>query len=196
MEDKLITPEYILSLNKPSKGYLCSITDNIYNLKFLHFRVRDLVTGITLFEVEDEQESAEPDSTPAEDNRLIRYHLGPDFLDLTHLGTSLKFSVGQLPVKNLLMIERHYFRDRLIKSFEFKFDFCLPNSVNTWETIYEVPSLDESVKEEMINNPWEVESDSFYFVDERLIMHHKALYNYSIYDEGDNEENGDCNEEN
>ena len=31
----------------------------------------------------------------------------------------------------------------------------------------------------MIDQPWETKSDSFYFVGEKLIMHNKALYNYS-----------------
>lgn len=39
------------------------------------------------------------------------------------------------------MIERHYFKDRLIKSFEFKFPFCMPNTVNNWESIYELPAV-------------------------------------------------------
>lgn len=30
----------------------------------------------------------------------------------------------------------------------------------------------------MINNPFETRSDSFYFVDDRLIMHNKADYVY------------------
>ena len=61
--------------------------------------------------------------------RMIRYHLDPDFLDLKNLDSSLSFSVGDIPVKDFLMIKRHYFNEILIKSFEFKFDFCIPNSV-------------------------------------------------------------------
>lgn len=40
------------------------------------------------------------------------------------------------------MIERHYFRDRLLKNFDFNFGFCIPNSKNTCEHIYEFPTLD------------------------------------------------------
>ena len=111
--------------------------------------------------------------------RMIRYHLGPDFLDLKHLGSSLTFSVGDKPVKDFLMIERHYFNDTLIKSFEFKFDFCIPNSVNTWESIYIIPEIDPEVKKKMIDEPWHTRSDSFYFVGNKLIMHNKAIYNYA-----------------
>jgi len=31
----------------------------------------------------------------------------------------------------------------------------------------------------MINNPFETKSDSFYFVDNKLIMHNKADYSYN-----------------
>jgi len=62
------------------------------------------------------------------------------------------------------MIERHYFRDKLLKNFEFLFPFCIPNSTNDWESIYDIPYIDENLKKEMIDNPWETESDSFYFV--------------------------------
>ena len=114
--------------------------------------------------------------------RTIRYHLGPDFLDLKNLGSSLTFSVGNKPVKNLLMIERHYFKTVLVKSFEFKSDFCIPNSTNTWESIYTIPELDPKLKQEMIDNPWLTKSDSFYFVEDKLVMHNKALYNYGPFD--------------
>jgi hypothetical protein len=82
-------------------------------------------------------------------------------------------------VKDFLIIERHYFNDLLIKSFEFKFDFCIPNSTNTWEYIYNIPDIDNDIKRQMIEQPWNTRSDSFYFVGDKLIMHNKALYNYS-----------------
>ena len=77
------------------------------------------------------------------------------------------------------MIERHYFNEKLIKSFEFKFDFCIPNSVNTWESIYVMPEIDPDLKKQMISEPWHTRSDSFYFVGDKLIMHNKAIYNYA-----------------
>jgi len=41
------------------------------------------------------------------------------------------------------MIERHYFRDRLLKSFDFEFGFIMPASNNSMEHIYEFPALAE-----------------------------------------------------
>lgn len=43
------------------------------------------------------------------------------------------------------MIERHYFRDKLLKSFDFDFGFIPPNSKNTVEQIYEFPSLPQNI---------------------------------------------------
>ena len=94
----------------------------------------------------------------------------------------MTFTVGDIPVKNLLMIERHYYKDKLLKNFDFAFDFCIPNSTNEWETLYTIPKLEDSLKEEMIKSPWETKSDSFYFVDNKLVMHHKAIYNYSSFE--------------
>ena len=57
----------------------------------------------------------------------------------------LKFKVGRKKVRNFRMIERHYFRNRLIKSFDFTFPFCVPGSVNTWFSEYELPPMDQAL---------------------------------------------------
>ena len=49
--------------------------------------------------------------------------------------------MGDEPVENFRMIERHYFGEKLLKSFDFNFGFCMPNSKNTCEHIYEFPRL-------------------------------------------------------
>lgn len=56
---------------------------------------------------------------------------------------SVEFTVGEKPVSKFRMIERHYFRERLLKSFDFEFGFVMPHSKNTMEHIYEFPSLSE-----------------------------------------------------
>lgn len=185
-----VTPDKVRSLTKFTDKFLCDKSANVFDVRFRKFRMRDLDSGFVLFEVsddgaEEQTQKEEPKQQSLEEEtvenslRTIRYHLGPDFLELKNLGSSLTFSVGAKPVKNLVMIERHYFRDILIKSFEFKFDFCIPNSTNTWESIYTVPELDPKMKADIIANPWETKSDSFYFVEDKLIMHNKALYDYS-----------------
>ena len=62
----------------------------------------------------------------------------------------VKFTVEK-EVRDFIMIERHYFRNRLLKEFEFTFPFCIPGSTNSVEQIYEVPTLsDEESKSEFI----------------------------------------------
>ena len=192
-----ITPEVVRNYKEFTPKFLCGLSANVYNIKFKRFKVRDIETDFVLFDVSDESEENQdqenkdiPDEMKDENlkkiedediyksPRMIRYHLGPDFLDLKNLGSSLTFSVGDQPVKDFLMIERHYFNKILVKSFEFKFDFCIPNSVNTWEYIYTVPEIEPKVKKQMIDEPWHTRSDSFYFVQNKLIMHNKAIYNY------------------
>lgn len=138
-------------------------------------------TGTVLFEI------AKPDNIDDEiiDNdddpnagRFVRYKFTPEFLKLTTVGATVEFTVGDKPVNNFRMIERHYFRDRLLKNFDFEFGFCIPNSKNTCEHIYEFPPLDIDEVQEMVNHPFETKSDSFYFVDGKLIMHNKADYAY------------------
>ena len=188
-----ITPEIVREFKEFTPKFLCTRDANTYKIKFKRFKLRDLDTDFVLFDVSDDSPDGENDidnNENTEENnkidedifkspRTIRYHLGPDFLDLKNLGSSLTFSVGNNPVKDFLIIERHYFNDILIKSFEFKFDFCIPNSVNSWEYIYTIPDIDPNLKKEMIEQPWNTRSDSFYFVGEKLIIHNKALYNYS-----------------
>ena len=128
-----ITPDIVREYKEFTPKFLCGLKANIFNIRFRKFKVRDMDSGYTLFEVGDDSpddpkknqpDIVEPKDEPIESSpRTIRYHLGPDFLDLKNLGSSLTFSVGSKPVKNLLMIERHYFKDILVKSFEFKFDF-------------------------------------------------------------------------
>ena len=76
------------------------------------------------------------------------------------------------------MIERHYFKGQLVKSFDFPFGFCIPGSTNNWDALYDLPALSESLIEEMICSPYETKSDSFYFVNNKLVMHNKASYKY------------------
>ena len=121
----------------------------------------------------DPSANFDPDSL-----RRIDYKFESDVLMLPRIQTKLKFKVGRKKVRNFRMIERHYFRNRLIKSFDFTFPFCVPGSVNTWFSEYELPPMDQALINEFVKRPFETESDSFYFVGNELIMHNKARYHY------------------
>lgn len=145
------TPEIVKALTKPTEKFLCSFADNTFGIKFGAFRIRDMDSGFVLVDV-PEQDTADQ-ITPEMDDpkfRLVKYHFGPDFLRLKTIGLKVEFKVGDQPVPNLQMIERHYFKGKVIKSYDFKFGFCIPGSTNTLEVIYDLPKLTEAEKEEMV----------------------------------------------
>nr|XP_015221432.1 PREDICTED: protein unc-119 homolog B [Lepisosteus oculatus] len=150
-----ITPEDVLGLRAVTRDYLCQPEDNIYSIDFTRFKIRDLETGTVLFEIakppnadpdddDDEEENGDVDSSAG---RFVRYQFTPAFLRLCTVGATVEFTVGDRPVNSFRMIERHYFRDRLLKNFDFDFGFCIPNSRNTCEHIYEFPQLPEELSE-------------------------------------------------
>ena len=110
----------------------------------------------------------------------------------------MEFEVGDKAVDNFRMIERHYFRDRLLKSFDFEFGFIIPKFVPRIEINFPIFQLQlekylwthiqysstgkttkfvsfmkvkifQNIVQEMIDNPFETRSDSFYFVDNKLV---------------------------
>ncbi|XP_072909107.1 protein unc-119 homolog A-like isoform X3 [Hemitrygon akajei] len=95
------------------------------------------------------QKRGPADRKEAEGNagRFVRYQFTPAFLRLRQVGATVEFTVGEKPMKNFRMIERHYFQDRLLKSFDFEFGFCIPCSRNTCEHIYDFPPLSEELSE-------------------------------------------------
>uniref|UniRef100_U5ESD5 Putative photoreceptor synaptic vesicle protein n=1 Tax=Corethrella appendiculata TaxID=1370023 RepID=U5ESD5_9DIPT len=111
--------------------------------------------------------------------RYVRYQFTPAFLKLKSVGATVEFTVGSKSVKNFRMIEKHFFRDSLLKTFDFEFGYCIPHSKNTCEHIYEFPTIPPDLINEMIANPFETRSDSFYFVEDKLVMHNKADYAYN-----------------
>ncbi|KTF93457.1 hypothetical protein cypCar_00021231 [Cyprinus carpio] len=177
-----ISPEDVLGLQKITDNYLCGPEQNIHKIDFTRFKIRDMETGTVLFEITKPPttESAEG-RTDIDQNagRFVRYQFTPAFLRLRQVGATVEFTVGDVPINNFRMIERHYFRGQLLKSFDFEFGFCIPSSKNTCEHIYEFPPLSEEIMREMILHPYETQSDSFYFVDNKLVMHSKADYSYN-----------------
>lgn len=127
------------------KDYLCEISDNVYEIDFVKFKIRDMDSNRTLYEVCKPDENSKIDLSQLSDEcRFIRYNFASSFLKLKNVGAMVEFTVGDKPVQKFSMIERHYFRNRLIKSFDFDFGFCLPNSRNTIEHIYDMPELSRS----------------------------------------------------
>jgi len=178
-----VSPEDVLRFKEPTTGFLCPLTANKFGIDFLSFKVKDYDSKRTIFDVSRENSvtvgSTSGSAGLSEDSyRKIRYNFSEDVLRTPTISTTLVFSVGDREVEDFRMIERHYFRDQLVKSYDFTFGFCIPCSTNTWEAVYAVPLIEDALIDQMIAHPFETRSDSFYFVDGELIMHNKAEYNY------------------
>lgn len=150
-------------------------------MAFKGFRIRDMISNITLVDVpiDEIEDGANLEAEDDPTKRLIKYHFGPDFLRLQTVGLTMKFGIGPTPIQNLEMVERHYFRGRVLQEFSFKFGFVIPKSTNEWEFVYDLPDLSPAEMQEIIENPWEVKSDSFFFAEGRLMIHNRAEYNYA-----------------
>ena len=147
----MVTPEFVKGLKNPTDRFLCKLNDNWPKFRFKGFKIRDMQSGITLVDVPDDDiadEQLTDDDDPTK--RLIKYHLGPDFLLLSTVGLTMNFAIGPEPIKDLLMVERHYFRGKVIRDYSFKFGFVIPNSTNSWEFIYDLPELSQEEREEII----------------------------------------------
>jgi len=67
-----------------------------------------------------------------------------------------------------------------MKSYEFNFPLFMPNSENNIEFIYPVPKLKEEIAVK-VNKGEKIDatSDTFIFVEGKLIIHRRAVYSYS-----------------
>ena len=162
----------------PADRFLCKLKDNWPEFRFRGFKITDYDTKIVLVEVPEQAVDNDVSDEDTPDTRVIRYNLGPDFLKLRTVCLSLTFSIGAQPINNMEMVERHYFKGEVIRSYDFKFGFVIPNSTNTWDFTYEMPNLSAEKEKEIISEPWGVKSDSFFFADGKLIIHNRAAYSY------------------
>ena len=62
----------------------------------------------------------------------------------------LRFCVGPVEVPSFRMIERHYFKGKLLRNYDFTFGFCIPNSTNSWEAIYDMPEKSQDLIDDMV----------------------------------------------
>ncbi|KAI9224067.1 GMP-PDE, delta subunit-domain-containing protein [Blastocladiella britannica] len=181
-----IQPSDVLAHMAPTKEFLVPF-NFLPPLQFLEFCIKDKASGRVYFETKRPGTASDyiplapielPPGMDPNDARTVEYTMSPQFLDCRDVSTSLIFAVGPLPIQSFRMIERHYFGDNLFKSYDFLFGFCIPNSVNTWESIYEVPPLSQTMREQLLQADQTAHVDSFYFVNNVLVMHHKASFRF------------------
>jgi len=180
-----VTPDAVLAYDKPTDGFLCPLSANTFGIDFLEIEIKDYDSGDSVFHVKKDPEAGLPQLPPDLDPeiekslRTVKYTFPLKFLKFKTVRTALVFGVGANEVPSFRMIERHYFKDELVRSYDFTFGFCIPSSTNSWEAIYPVPAMSEDRIKEMCDSPGATRSDSFYFVDDKLIMHNKAEYSYA-----------------
>ena len=95
-----ITPDFVRSLSAPTDRFLVKISDNWPKLSFKGFSIRDMVSNVTLVDVPQDEISPEDQLNDSDDpsKRLIKYHMGPDFLRLQTVGLKMLFGIGPKPV--------------------------------------------------------------------------------------------------
>lgn len=180
---KNITAEEVMEYAKPTNSFLCPLSANTstYNIEFVAFKIIDYNTKKVIFDVARDvppPDMSTIDFTNESSYRHIKYTLSEDVLRLPNVETMLVFKVGDREVRNFRMVERYYFKNELIRSYDFTFGFVIPGSTNTWQANYSLPYMDDQLVNDIIDNPYGMESDTFYFAGDKLIMHNKASYKY------------------
>ncbi|XP_029914088.1 matrix metallopeptidase 25a isoform X2 [Myripristis murdjan] len=137
-----VTPQHILRLNSYTTEFLCSPEDNIYNITFSRFKIRDLASGTVILDIKKQCPTEIKDVIDLDSGRFIQYHFSPTFLTLGEIGATLEFTVGSKALNRFRLIEKHFFRNLVLKTFDFEIGFCIPYSRNTCEHIYCLPDLD------------------------------------------------------
>ena len=79
-----ISPAQVLSNTAITEDYLCPPQANIYGIDFTRFKIRDVDTGTTLFEIakpptaeEGEQTEGESETPDLNAGRFVRYQFTP-----------------------------------------------------------------------------------------------------------------------
>ena len=96
-----ITVDYVANLQQPTSKFLCKLSDNWPKFKFGGFKIRDIDSKITLVEVPEQDVDNDPSEEDDPETRVIKYHLGPDFLKLKNVGLTLNFGIGDQPVQKM-----------------------------------------------------------------------------------------------
>jgi hypothetical protein len=82
----------ILSIYYNFEDYLCEPKENIYQIEFVRFKIRDADSNVTLFEVaKSETQANETKQENEEASRFVRYNFSPEFLRLKTVGATYEF---------------------------------------------------------------------------------------------------------
>jgi hypothetical protein len=171
-----ITIDSVKAMTKPTEDFLVKLVDNVFGVRFKGFKIRDVDTG-EIFHDFQAEDIFQLDYFA--DNEL-EYQFPHAVLKAKNIGSNLTMVVGEKFVKDLTLIERHYIDDLLVANYEFNFPLFMPNSENNIEFMYPVPKLSDASQKELANGEDIFsKSDTFIFVDNKLIIHRRANYVYT-----------------
>lgn len=173
--ETLYTIESVSNMTAPSEKFFVNLEDNVYGIRFKGFKLRDCDTNQVYHEFSSDN-IYELDYFA---DHILEYVFPQKILQAKTLGSSLTLVVGDQFVQKLTLIERHYIDDLLVANYRSDYPAFMPNSENTVEFIYSIPSLSEETKKAISEgNPIRAKSDTFIFVDGKLIIHRRASYVY------------------
>ena len=90
--------EYVKTLQEPTDRFLCKLWDNWPKFKFGGFKMSDCVSNIVSLEVPEQDTDNDVSEEDDPNSRVIKYHLGPEFLHLKTVGLTQNFDIGEKPV--------------------------------------------------------------------------------------------------
>jgi hypothetical protein len=174
--ESIISPDIVKQYKKPTEKFLVKLENNAYNIRFIGMKIRDIDTG-------DVYQDFKAENIYQLDyfaDNILEYYFPNQILKAKSIGTNSTFIVGDNLVRNMKIIERHFINDNLVGNYEFDFPICMPGSTNNIEFIYNIPKLEESVQRDLIDDlDIYAESDTFIFVENKLVIHRRAKYTYT-----------------
>lgn len=171
-----ITLDEAMKFEKAQDTWLVEPEDNTPGIRFNGFKLRDTASGVVYYEYYP-KDKFELDKFA---KTLLPYAFPYQLLqDEKHLGTTLILCVGDKVVKDLVLLEIHYVEGKKFATFKFQFPIFMPNSENSVEFIYDIPKLSPEILAKMGKGEnIEAKSDTYVFVEGKLVVHRRALYYY------------------
>ena len=126
--------------------------------------MRDYDSKTTLLHISEEHNKMQDDYARVKESegsltmydRILKHKFSPLFFKLRNLELNLQFHVHSKdkPLREMILIEKHFYEGKMLSEFEFSFQFCMAGSTNTWQYVYQLPQLSEEQQTEMIANPF------------------------------------------
>ena len=161
-------------MNKPCEKFLSRIEANIHDICIGRLILRDLEKNVVLYDL------TPPGGfmpTPKIDkDRMLKFQFPKAILKLNSMGSTFEFKIGPVEMKNMRIIQKHFFMGKLLKVYDMEFGYCMPDSVNSWECMLTLPEIPDKEIDEIVKNPWKYTSDTFFFNENHLFLHMMGEY--------------------